>query len=48
MDLIVGDDNVLDTIDPEQIALLFDRQASLREDYVSNEGLLILDDALGL
>ena len=44
---IVGDDNVLDTFDPEQIATLFDRQASLREDNVSNEGILILDDALG-
>ena len=44
---IVGDDNVLDTFDPEQIATLFDRQAALREDNVSNEGLLILDDALG-
>ena len=44
---IVGDDNVLDTFDPDQIATLFDRQAALREDNVSNEGLLILDDALG-
>jgi hypothetical protein len=44
---IVGDDNVLDTFDPEQIATLFDRQAALREDNVSNEGLLILDDVLG-
>ena len=44
---IVGDDNVLDTFDPEQIATLFDRQAALREDGVDNSGLLILDDALG-
>ena len=43
----MGDDNVLDTFDPDQIATLFDRQAALREDNVSNEGLLILDDALG-
>ena len=27
---IVGDDNVLDRFDPEQIATLFDRQAALR------------------
>ena len=44
---IVGDDAVLDTFDEDQIATLFDRQAALREDNVSNEGLLILDDALG-
>ena len=44
---IVGDDNVLDTFDPEQIATLFDRQAALREDNVDNPGLLILDDCLG-
>ena len=44
---VVGDDNVLDTFDPEQIATLFDRQAALREDNVDNPGLLILDDCLG-
>jgi len=44
---VVGDDNVLDTFDPKQIATLFDRQAALREDNVLNEGLLILDDCLG-
>ena len=41
---IVGDESVLNTFDSEQIAVLFDRQAALREDNVSNEGLLILDD----
>ena len=44
---IVGDDAVLDTFDPEQIATLFDRQAALCEDNVDNPGLLICDDALG-
>ena len=44
---IVGDDNVLDVFDPDQIALLFDRQAALREDNVDNPGLLILEDTLG-
>ena len=44
---IVGDENTLDTFDPEQIATLFDRQAALREDNVDNPGLLILDDCLG-
>ena len=44
---IVGDDAVLDHFDEDQIATLFDRQATLREDNISNEGLLILDDALG-
>ena len=33
---VVGDDNVLDTFDPDQIATLFDRQAALLEDNVSN------------
>ena len=44
---IVGDDAVLDQFDEDQIATLFDRQATLREDGVDNSGLLILDDALG-
>ena len=44
---IVGDENTLDTFDPDQIATLFDRQAALREDNVDNPGLLILDDCLG-
>ena len=44
---VVGDDNVLDTFNPEQIATLFDRQAALREDDIDNPGLLILDDCLG-
>ena len=44
---VVGDRHVLPEFDPEWLDALLRRQAALKADGVSNDGLLILDDCLG-
>ena len=44
---IVGEENVLQVFNPEQVETLMQRQADLREDGIDSNGCLVLDDCLG-